>query len=548
MPASMAFRSWIGPLRHWGPHSAHVLRHHRWWAPGVWLMRRLSLSQKALMALLAVALPLVPLHIQVMREWHASALHLQVEVLGLGLLEDAERVVHEVSTTRHAADDWADHLHEQVLQLKSLGVDASPQESGLKAAVAGLLLGQARADSDAVAQDALRMQSEWVDLLIHQGDWGGDPHGAYRKHALYQRLHAALHQQAGHDTRVNLLSDLRAIVVAQRDQVSERLSGLAAVLAVSALVGGYFLVSAYRVLRGGLAHVTACVQRLKEGDLCQPSLALGHDELGHIIDDLGVASLKLADLLASAGMGVQAVSHASQQVAVGNADLASRNRASTDKVASAVEGVVHYTLRLEDCRSEVQSVVKVVDALMLESVRSRHQMGKLVETMSTLTERSNEIGEIVSLIDGIAFRTNVLALNASVEANKAGELGKGFAVVAHEVRSLALKAAHSAQRIGSVVHASTEDIALGTALAKEADKQLGCMDAHVGQIKQASARVAGMTKEGEAESENILEELRHIKAGMDQNLKLVDQLSEASGALSMQSERLQIKLAQFKLT
>jgi methyl-accepting chemotaxis protein len=386
-----------------------------------------------------------------------------------------------------------------------------------------------------------------LGLVLDAGEFTHGGSGLQHKAALYQRLQAAWRAGASAQDRRAMLTQLQRAVAAQHTRVSDRLGGLAIALTLSLMWGGYLLVCAYRVLQGGLSHVTACVQRIKSGDLSHPAHALGRDELGQIIDDLGLAGQKLTDMLASAGLGVQAVSHAAQQVATGNSDLASRNRVSTDKVASVVEGVGHYTLQLEACRAEVQSVVNAIEALTLESLRSRHQMASLVDTMRTLSGRSHEIGEIVSLIDGIAFRTNVLALNASVEANKAGESGKGFAVVAHEVRSLALKAAQSAQRIGGVVHASTVDIGLGTALAQEAEKQLSRMDAHVGRIQHASERVASMTRDGEAESENILEELRHIKAGMDQNLKLVDQLSAASGSLSMQSERLQIKLRQFKL-
>jgi methyl-accepting chemotaxis protein len=534
------------PAGPWPWRRCHVplWRRHGLLAPGIWLMRRLSLSHKALLALLAVTLPLLPLHVREAEALHAARGKLQGEVTGLVLLDLTERLIQATQLGQHASADVGD-IHGLVRQLQDEGVHASQQVSGLLAAVTTLSLSH-----DAAAHaEALRAQSALANQVIDHADFTWGPSAARPKMGLYYQLHQTLLQSGptSHADRLSLLSRLQAQVQAQQAQVAERLSHLYLMLALSALLGSYLIFSAYRVLKGGLERVTACVQRIRQGDLSAFDQALGRDELGRIIDDLGLASQKLSDLLASAGLGVQAVSHAAQQVALGNSDLAQRNRASTDKVASAVEGVLHYTQQLEACRSEVQQVVNAVDALMRESARSRHQMSKLVDTMRTLSGRSNEIGDIVTLIDGIAFRTNVLALNASVEANKAGELGRGFAVVAQEVRSLALKAAQSAQRIGGVVHASTEDIGLSTALAQQAETQFGHMDAYVGRIKEASATVANMTREGEAESENILEELRHIKGGMDQNLQLVEQLHAASEALSMQSERLQIKLAQFKL-
>ncbi len=547
MTVSLAFGAQPMPWWRWGGSSVPVFRHHGLLAPGVWVMRRLSLPQKALLALLAVVVPLLPLHVQELRELHASGVRLQAEDSGLRLLAEAEHLIQ--SAESHRPDGGGiERIQTLARRMKDKGVDASQQVSGLQAAITGMLLKERPAGGADARLDALRAQTELLRLVVDGGDLSGSTRAMYQMLGLYRQLQELLTVPMAAQPRLALLNKLLDTVRAQQAQASRRWNKLAVAWSMTLVLGGYLILSAFRVLKGGLTQVTACVQRIKGGDLSQAPHALGRDELGRIIDDLGLASQKMADLLASAGLGVQAVSHASQQVAAGNSDLAVRNRASTDKVASVVEGVGHCTRQLEACRAEVQQVVNSIDALMRESARSRHQMGKLVENMRVLNGRSNEIGDIVSLMDGIAFRTNVLALNASVEANKAGELGKGFAVVAHEVRSLALKAAQSAQRIGGVVHASMEDIGLSTALAQEADTQLGRMDAHVDLIKQASAHVATMTRESEAESENILEELRHIKGGMDQNLALVNQLKAASGALSMQSERLQIKLAQFKLT
>jgi methyl-accepting chemotaxis protein len=168
--------------------------------------------------------------------------------------------------------------------------------------------------------------------------------------------------------------------------------------------------------------------------------------------------------------------------------------------------------------------------------------------MSALRGKSREIGEIVTLIDTIAFRTNVLALNASVEASKAGEAGRGFAVVAQEVRSLALRGADSARRIAEIVSRSTEDIETSGALADEAGKSMAEADARVDQIHMAMDDVAALTRSGEKDSAEILAQLTSIQGGTDQSLRLVEQLATASGALRQQSERLTHKVAQFRLS
>jgi methyl-accepting chemotaxis protein len=449
MLESLALRHGWAPLLRPVPGVRHLLRRHGVWAPGVWLMRRLNLPQKAMLALVAVMLPLLPLHIQELRDLREAGLRLRTEASGLLLMtsfDEARLIAH---TDPKLIDAWTVVLQARASRLKSDGRDASQQLSGLQAAVTSVRKDPRRAAQG--EQAIMAAQTELLGLVLDAGEFTHGGNGLQHKAALYQRLQAAWRAGASAQERLAMLSQLQRAVAAQHTRVSDRVGALVIALAMSVMWGGYLLVCAYTVLKGGLSHVTACVQRIKSGDLSCPPQALGRDELGQIIDDLGLAGQKLTDMLASAGLGVQAVSHAAQQVATGNSDLAGRNRVSTDKLASVVEGVGHYTLQLEMCRAEVQSVVNAIGALNLESMRSRHQMASLVETMSTLSGRSHEIGEIVSLIDGIAFRTNVLALNASVEANKAGESGKGFAVVAHEVRSLALKAAeriHRGHRLG----------------------------------------------------------------------------------------------------
>jgi methyl-accepting chemotaxis protein len=148
-------------------------------------------------------------------------------------------------------------------------------------------------------------------------------------------------------------------------------------------------------------------------------------------------------------------------------------------------------------------------------------------------------------MDAIAFRTNVLALNASVEASKAGEAGRGFAVVAQEVRSLATRSAQSASRINTIVATSIEEIDVSTSLASEASTSQQSGDAHVADLQQAMQNVVKITSHGLSTCEDFNGEIRHIKEELHQNQTLVDQLSEASKSMHMQGQKLSLKSKQF---
>ena len=319
-------------------------------------------------------------------------------------------------------------------------------------------------------------------------------------------------------------------------------------LVVSLTLAGYLLYCFFLVMHGGLQQLQHQMNRMAQGDLSARLNPLGVDEVAATMDAMTVALVRLSDLLASVQLGVGAVTQASQQVATGNAEMSHRNRSTTQGLVSVVDGVAGYAKQLEGCGRQVEAVVATVQQLRLESARNRKQMHRLRERMAAMRGNSREIGEIVTLMDNIAFRTNILALNASVEASKAGEAGRGFAVVAQEVRSLAMRGAVSAQRIGAIVARSIDDIEVSSALADETGKAMAESDRHVDHIHVAMEDVAGLTRSGEKESALILEHLTQIKGSTEQNLRLVDQLATASEGLRSQGERLAHKVGQFKLS
>jgi methyl-accepting chemotaxis protein-1 (serine sensor receptor) len=359
--------------------------------------------------------------------------------------------------------------------------------------------------------------------------------------------HAAARKEA-HDLREEHYVRAEQALQAQLAGGRQLRAWVFGALLVSGATSAYLLYCFFLVMRGGLVQLNLQMNRMSQGDLSARLSPLGVDEVAATMHAMTAALVRLSDLMASVRLGVGAVTQASQQVALGNAEMSSRDHATAQGLNTVVEGVARYAAQLQDCGRQVETVVATVQALRLESARNRKQMQRLRERMTALRGKSREIGEIVMLIDNIAFRTNILALNASVEASKAGEAGRGFAVVAQEVRSLALRGAESARRIGDIVARSTEDIEFSGALADETGKALALADGHVDQIHVAMDDVAELTRNGEKDSAAILEQLKGIKDGTEKNLRLVEQLATASDALRSQGERLAHKVGQFRLS
>jgi methyl-accepting chemotaxis protein len=314
------------------------------------------------------------------------------------------------------------------------------------------------------------------------------------------------------------------------------------------LLAAYALVSFYRVVDGGLVQLRDQVSKMASGDLSAPRKPWGRDEVAHAMYSLGASLARLADLFSAVRAGVSGVSHAAREIAVANQDLSQRTRTSAQVIEGVVNGVGQYVEQLDACGQRIDEAGAVVQRMRVDAAHARHQMHKLDERMQALSRRSREIGEIVELIDQLSFRTNILALNASIEAAKAGEAGRGFAVVAQEVRSLAKRSTESARRIGDIVGRSTDDIAQGNALAGEAATALRANDVQVTRIHDEMQQIVALTRAGQQSSQNILSELRGLSELTQENHRLVEQMASASTALSSEGQRLDEKVDTFKLT
>lgn len=319
-------------------------------------------------------------------------------------------------------------------------------------------------------------------------------------------------------------------------------------LAGTSCLAGYLVYSFFLVMRGGLGKLNLQMSRMAQGDLSARPQGLGGDEVADTLSAMNVSLARLSDLLASVRQGVGAITHASQQIADGNGELSERSGRSAQSLEQLMAGVTRYTEQLQTCSRSIESVVTTVQSLRLASMRNRRHVGQLQERMGAMRDSSRAIGEIVTMIDTIAFRTNILALNAQVEACKAGDAGRGFAVVAQEVRALATRSAESARRVSDIVTGSGLQIEQAAALADETSSAIQEADGQVDSIHLAMSNVARLTHQGDVESATILAEIAQLKTGTGKDLDLVHQLATAADALRSQGERLSYKVGAFKLS
>src|SRR5690606_2699438 len=170
-----------------------------------------------------------------------------------------------------------------------------------------------------------------------------------------------------------------------------------------------------------------------------------------------------------------------------------------------------------------------------------------VEAMAQIEKSSQQIGQIIGVIDEIAFQTNLLALNAGVEAARAGDAGKGFAVVASEVRALAQRSAEAAKEIKDLISTSTHQVDQGVDLVGQTGSALEKIVAQVGEITGLVTEIAASAREQSTGLAEVNTAVNQMDQVTQQNAAMVEQSTAASHHLAQEADELAGLVAKFRL-
>ncbi|MEG0822102.1 MAG: methyl-accepting chemotaxis protein [Burkholderiaceae bacterium] len=256
---------------------------------------------------------------------------------------------------------------------------------------------------------------------------------------------------------------------------------------------------------------------------------------------------KLVGVLMDAGVSIQSLRRAADELARGNQDLSSRTEeqaASLEETAASMEQMSASVRHNADVAQETKT-------LSVAAAEVAQQGGGVVDqvvaTMDRIQVASRKIEEINSLIEGIAFQTNILALNAAVEAARAGEHGRGFAVVAAEVRRLAQRSSEAAHEVTGLIEGSVRTV-------NEGSRQVQAAGTHMTGIVTRSQRVSeliGEISHASREQTEGIGEVNQAVAQLDQvtqqNAALVEQSATAAAQLSDQARQLADAVSVFRI-
>ncbi|WP_231337609.1 methyl-accepting chemotaxis protein [Paraburkholderia sprentiae] len=172
---------------------------------------------------------------------------------------------------------------------------------------------------------------------------------------------------------------------------------------------------------------------------------------------------------------------------------------------------------------------------------------QVVQTMTGINDSSRKIASIVGIIDSIAAQTNILAINAAVEAARAGPQGRGFAVVATEVRGLAKRSGQAASEIQALIADSVEHVGRGTALVEEAGTTMSEIVCAIERVTAIVDAISIASAEQSIGVEQAGEAVGQIDQTTQHNAALVEQSAAAAESLRQQAAQLVDSVAQFRL-
>ncbi|HBF29769.1 PAS domain-containing methyl-accepting chemotaxis protein [Rhizobium sp.] len=293
--------------------------------------------------------------------------------------------------------------------------------------------------------------------------------------------------------------------------------------------------------------IATALTRLADGDLSftldQP-FAPDFEDLRRTMNE---ALIQMRNTLGAVAHSTGQIDNGTREISQSAEDLSKRTEqqaASLEETAAALDEI---TVNVKNASKRADEARHAASTASANAERSGKVVDDAVGAMSRIENSSNQISNIIGVIDEIAFQTNLLALNAGVEAARAGEAGKGFAVVAQEVRELAQRSAQAAKEIKDLIRNSSNEVSTGVKLVSETGEALRTIQQNIVTVNEHMEAITSSAREqatGLSEVNSAVNQMDHVT---QQNAAMVEETNAASATLAQETVRLRELIEKFRL-
>jgi methyl-accepting chemotaxis protein len=318
-----------------------------------------------------------------------------------------------------------------------------------------------------------------------------------------------------------------------------------ALLDMQAALGAYFTVEEERRL-AVIASLGQGLSAMATGDL-RAQLDELPEAYARIAQDFHNMRYNVSAMVLRMTEAAENVETGAREIDVAANDLALR----TERQAMAITRTAEVMRSLAEGIATTATQAAQVNHRVTDVNSQAKQSGQVVKSaqvaMDKIKTSSEEIAKITDVIEAIAFQTNLLAINAGVEAARAGDAGRGFAVVATEVRALAHRTTQSAKDIKALIGKSTVDVREGVDLVAQTGVALDRIIHQVEETTTQSQDIAHAAEQQAADIREVTEEIRQMDINTQQNAAMVEQSNAAARALKDQAGTMGQIVGQFRL-
>ncbi|MGB6241749.1 MAG: methyl-accepting chemotaxis protein [Castellaniella sp.] len=352
--------------------------------------------------------------------------------------------------------------------------------------------------------------------------------------------------------RIDQLSQRQNESVQQLFDQSARSSQLGlTVLAIATLLALILApLFAWRVTRSivrPLRHAVDLAGTVAQRQLDVHIRAHSRDEIGQLLTALSIMTDNLRQAVSEVRSSSNAIATASAQITEGNLDLSSRTDEQASSLAETAATMEQITATVRLSADNARQANTLAESAAQTATDGGLIVGELVGTMGEIDNKSQQVVDIIGVIDSIAFQTNILALNAAVEAARAGEQGRGFAVVAAEVRALAQRSAAAAREIKDLIDTSVAATAKGNEQAAHAGATMQAVIDSIHRVTDIMGEISAASREQSTGIEEINSAMTQMDGVTRQNAGLVEASATAAASLRRQADTLTDLVATFRL-